>query len=234
MKKLVLSSCMVAILFFSCETLQDYIPTGLYLEEAELDISTITAGLKEALEIGTKNAVAAVSAENGYNLNPDIRILLHEELTEVDKRLRSLGLGNYIDDFIVEMNRSAEEAAKAATSVFVDAILAMSISDARAILEGGERAATDYFENRTRSELYGQFYPKVKAAMDKIGINQTFDFIIDRYNSIPLVRKVSFDLNDYIVNEALDGLFHTIAMEERKIRIDPAARVTELLKRVFS
>jgi hypothetical protein len=199
----------------------------------ELDEKTVIAGLKEALEIGTKNAVTIVSTEDGYFKNVEIKIPLPKDLEKVAKTVRDIGLGAQVDKFIKTMNRAAEKAAPKAVDIFVDAIKKMTIQDAMNILRGKDDEATRYFETHTRSKLYDIFKPIVKKVMDDVGVTAVFKLIMDSYNSLPYVKKTSFDLDDYVTNKALDGLFLMIAKEEKKIRKDPAARVTELLRKVF-
>jgi hypothetical protein len=199
----------------------------------QLDEKTIIAGLKEALSIGTKNAVSIVSRANGYLSNPKIYIPLPDELSEVASRLRQIGLGKDVDRFIEDMNHSAEKAATGAVDIFVDAVKKMTLTDAINILRGPDNAATKYFEDNTRAKLYGAFFPVIKDAMARIGVTKLYKFLIDAYNKIPFVQKKTYDLDRYITNKALDGLFYMVAGEEKKIRKDPAARVTELLRKVF-
>ncbi|MBN2443265.1 MAG: DUF4197 domain-containing protein [Spirochaetales bacterium] len=202
-------------------------------EPKGLDEKTIIAGLKEALEIGTGNAVKIVSQSNGYLKNSDIKIILPEELEDMADVLKKIGMKKDVDKFVNDMNHAAEKAAEGAADIFVDAIKKMTLSDARKILEGEDDAATRYFEDKTREKLYDVFFPVVKNAMDKVGITKLFKFLLDTYNGIPGVKKTRFDLNLYITNKGLDGLFFMLAKEEKKIRIDPVARVTDLLKEVF-
>ncbi len=199
----------------------------------QLDEKTIVAGLKEALEIGTNNAVKIVSRSNGYLGNAKIRIPLPDDLADVASKLRQIGLGKEVDKFIEDMNHAAESAATGAADIFVDAVRKMTLSDAVNILHGADNAATAYFEKNTRARLYNLFFPVVKNAMDKVGVTKLYKFLIDKYNMIPLVQKKTYDLDKYITNRALDGLFTMLSDEEKKIRKDPAARVTELLRKVF-
>lgn len=211
------------------DDIADFIPDG----KKPLDEKTIIAGLKEALEIGTKNAVKVVSKVNGYLKNRDIYIPLPKELEDFTDVLRKIGMKKDVEKFIEDMNHSAEKAAEGAVDIFVDAITKMTLKDARKILEGPDDAATSYFEKQTRGKLYDVFYPVVKTAMDKVGLTKLFEFLVDTHNSIPGVKKIKFELNEYITNKGLDGLFFMLAKEEKKIRDDPAARVTDLLKEVF-
>jgi len=199
----------------------------------KLDESTVISGLKEALEIGTRNAVDFLSTYNGFYDNPEVKIILPEELEKVDTALRKIGLEKKMDDFEESMNHAAEEATVLAAEIFVDAITNMSFSDAWGILNGSDNAATQYLEINYRSDLYNNFFPVVKKSMDEVGLTQIYKRILDKYNSIPFVEKKQYDLDSYITIKALDGLFLIVEREEKSIRVDPGARVTDLLKKVF-
>lgn len=199
-----------------------------------LDEDTIIAGLKEALEVGARNTVDKVSRTDGYYASPLIKIMLPPELKEFGEKLSDLGMERKVDEFVLSMNRAAENAANAALDIFVEAVLEMSLSDARSILRGADNAATVYFEEHTREQLAQIFLPHVSASMEQVGLTRMFKLLMDTYNAIPFVKKQSFDLDTYVTEKALDGLFTVIAGEEKKIRTDPAARVTELLRKVFA
>lgn len=199
-----------------------------------LDERTIVAGLLQALEIGSANASDRAAALDGFAGNPLIRVTLPPQLTEVDRTLRRIGLGRQMDDFVLRMNRAAEAASGEAVDVLVLAVRSMTFEDARVILTGPEDAATRYFDRTTRADLGHRFQPVVADAMQQTGLTSLFRFVIDSYNRLPLVEPTSFDIDDYVVNATLDGLFVLIAQEELAIRTDPAARVTELLRRVFA
>jgi len=194
---------------------------------------TFIAGLKEALDIGTKNAVSSVSKENGYFSNMNIKIPVPEELESVEKLLRKVGMGDRVDTFIVSMNRAAEEAAPQAVDIFVGAIRDMTVVDAYGIVKGDETAATSYFRDKTSLNLYNLFKPVVTESMAQVGVVRSYKRMMDQYNSIPFVRKIDVDLEDYVTDGALTGLFFMVGEEEKKIRKDPAARVTKLLQDVF-
>jgi hypothetical protein len=203
-------------------------------KEAKLDTQTIVRGLKEALQVGARNAVNQLGATNGYFKNRAISIPFPPDVRNVETRLRKIGLGSRVDEFILTMNRAAEEAAPKAFDIFIGAIKGMSFEDARNILySDNPRAATDYFEGKTRPALYKAFYPVVSNTLDQTGVTKIFQFLLDKYNSIPFIKKERFDLKDYVNNKALDGLFTVLAQEEKKIRKDPAARINDLLKKVF-
>jgi len=195
--------------------------------------SRIVAGLKEALEVGTERAVGQTSRPDGFLDNSSIRIPLPDQLATMGKGLRALGLGAEVDELEVAMNRAAEEASGEATAVFWDAIGQMSFSDARGILDGGPTAATDYFEKTTRDPLNARFGPIVAKRMETVGVVEQYQALADRYAALPFTEAPTAKLEQYVTDGALDGLFHVLGNEERKIREDPAARSTALLKEVF-
>ena len=195
--------------------------------------STVVAGLKEALAVGTQNAVGITSREGGYLDNPLIRIGLPGGLDKLAKGLRAVGFGGQVDELELAMNRAAEQAAGEATDVFVGAIRQMTFSDALGILDGGDTAATEYFERTTRPELASRFEPIVAEKMGQVGVVQSYDALLARYRSIPFTQSPSLDIRSYVTDRALDGLFTVLGEQERKIRTDPAARTTALLKQVF-
>lgn len=197
------------------------------------DESTTAAGLKQALSIGTENAVKSVSRTNGYFGNQAIKILMPEKIRKVADVLGKIGYQKQVDEFVLSMNRAAEKAAPKAKAIFIDAIKGMSIEDARKILGGGDTAATEYFEQKTRGKLYDEFKPVISSSMNQVGCTRSYKEMMGKYDSIPFVSKQSLDLDHYVTNKALDGLFYMVGQEEEKIRTDPAARVTDLLKTVF-
>ncbi len=198
-----------------------------------LDTATIEKGLREALEIGTKNAVKSLSLQDKFYTTPDLKILIPQELKDVDSKLRSIGLSKQMDDFNKKMNESAEKAIPKAEAILVDAIKKMSIEDARKILQGKDDEATQYLKRTQDQALYQAFYPMVKKVMDDTGFNSLYNSLISKYNQLPLVTKVNFNINDYITRKALEALYRYLAAEEKKIRTDVSARVTDLLKKVF-
>ncbi|MBN2062775.1 MAG: DUF4197 domain-containing protein [Deltaproteobacteria bacterium] len=199
----------------------------------ELSEGKIIEGLKEALEIGTGNAVKLVSKVDGYYNNPKIRIPLPGPVQRVENILRTVGYGPKVDDFLLSMNRAAEKAAPEAKSLFWESIKKMSFEDARKILNGKENEATLYFEDRTRNKLITLFKPVVNKSMSRVGVTNYYQQLDTKVRSIPFTEAFRFDLDQYVTDRALDGLFFMLAEEERKIRQDPVARVTDLLKEVF-
>jgi hypothetical protein len=199
----------------------------------ELSQSKIIEGLKEALEIGTGNAAGLVSKLDGYYKNPKIKIPLPESVQKVEKILRKVGFGSKVDDFEMSMNRAAEQAAPEAKALFTDTIKQMSFDDARKILNGKDNAATLYFKEKTWDRLYDKFKPIVNSTMSEVGATRYYQDLDKKVSSIPFADSMSFDLDKYVTDGALDGLFYMVAQEEQKIRQNPAARVTDLLKEVF-
>ena len=195
--------------------------------------ATVISGLKEALTIGTENAVNNVSRVDGYFSNENIRILMPEKIRMVADVMAKIGFQKEVDDFILSMNRAAEKAAPKAAAYFVDSIKEMSFGDAKKILTGGDTAATDYFREKTSSELYDVFKPIISSSMAEVGVTNRFKQMMKKYETIPFVKKESLDLDHYVTTSSLNGLFYMVGQEEKKIRTDPAARVTELLKTVF-
>ncbi len=194
----------------------------------------ITAGLKEALEVGTEKAVGLVSKPDGYYKNPAIKIPLPESVQKVEKLLRATGYGEKVDAFELSMNRAAERAAPEAKSIFWDAITDMNFDDAQKILNGQENAATLYFEDKTSGRLQEAFKPIVNDAMGEVGATRSFQDLNAKAESLPFGKSLSFDLDQYVTDGALKGLFKMLAEQEKQIRTQPAARVTDLLQKVFA
>lgn len=195
--------------------------------------STIISGLKEALAVGTDQAVNLTGRVDGFFRNAVIKILLPRELESVGKALRALGQGRLVDEFVLSMNRAAEKAAPQARRIFVNAIRAMTFDDARRILTGGDTAATDYFKARTADEIVDAFRPIIERSMDEVGATRQYKDLVKRFEAIPFGRRQALDIDEYVVGKALDGLFYMVGEEEKKIRRNPAARASEILRDVF-
>ncbi len=196
--------------------------------------SEVGDGLKEALKIGAKSATGKVSAENGFFGDALIKVLMPPEAKKVENTLRSMGMGDQVDKLILSMNRAAEDASTKAVDIFIDAIKSMTIQDAISILNGGDDAATRYLKSRTSAALTATFKPIIKQSLDKVNATQYWATVFDTYNQLPTTfKKVNPDLPAYVTERALNGVFVYIAKEEAKIRKDPAAQVTDLLKKVF-
>lgn len=198
-----------------------------------LDEQTVAEGLREALTVGTRRAGEQLSAEGGFSEDPLLRILIPEEVEGVTSRLRSIGLDDQVDAFETRMNRAAETASGEAFDVFAGVIRSLTIQDAFDVLNGPPDAATALFKERASADLRERFMPVVENSMEEVGLYATYENLVERYNAIPLVRPVDFDLEMYIVDETMSGLFSTLEQEEARIREDPLARSTALLKRVF-
>lgn len=200
------------------------------------DNGTVVSGLKEALAIGTERAVSTVSKPDGYFGNQMIKILLPERLQQAANLLAKVGYQKQVDDLVLSMNRAAEKAAPTAVSFFGDAIRAMTLEDAKGILGGGDTAATEFFEKKTRDRLFETFKPVVVKNMEQVGAARAYKEMLGRYEALPLASltgKPAMDLDSYVTNKSLDGLFKMVGEEEKKIRSNPAARTTDLLKKVF-
>ena len=219
-----------------CATLQESM--GDIMEpgtgDDELDESVVIAGIREALKVGTQNTVISTSRVDGYLGNELIRIAVPEQLESMVSTLRTVGLGSYVDDLEVGMNRAAERAAAEARDIFWSEIREMTVADAFGILNGDDTAATEYFRARTGAELRERFRPVIEEKMDETGLSRIYGQAADAYNSITFSGAPELvDLDEYVTDQALDGLFTVLAREEKKIRDDPTARTTELLKKVF-
>ncbi len=230
MKKFLLLFIVVPVVFTACEILKSLeLPSGTL----PLTTSEIIDGLKEALRVGTGNAVETLGQENGFYGSPLFRIPFPEEARIVEEKLRDLGMNKLVDDFIVTLNRGAEKAVTKAAPIFWDAIKQMTFDDARNILNGPENAATEYFRNHTSSQLTAAFKPDVAITLDQVQVTRYWTDITTVYNKIPFVKKVETDLAQYVTQKTVQAVFTRLAEEEKLIRIDPKARVTEILRRVF-
>lgn len=198
-----------------------------------LTTTEVSNGLKEALVNGVSKGTDLISKLDGYYKNPEIKIPFPQDVKMVETKLRALGMGKEVDKFVVTLNRGAEEAAKEAKPIFLAAIKQMTIDDAFAILKGQPDAATQYLKKTTTAQLKEKFKPIVQASLDKVQATKYYGDLVNQYNRIPFITKVNPNLNDYATDMAIQGLFTMIAKEEKSIRQDPAARTTDLLKKVF-
>lgn len=197
-----------------------------------LSTNTIASGLKEALQVGTERGVQKLSAANGFFQDAAIKILMPEEAQKVEQKLRAVGLGKQVDNAILTMNRAAEDASKNAAPIFLNAIKQMSITDAVGILKGGDSAATTYLKNKTTNNLTEAFRPVIQQSLAKVGATKYWNTIFTTYNRFT-TDKVNTDLSSYVTEKALAGIFHEVGLQEQKIRKDPMAQTTALLKTVF-
>jgi Protein of unknown function (DUF4197) len=194
----------------------------------------VSRGLKEALIQGTTKGTSLVSKLDGYFKNPEIKIPFPPDVKIVETKMRALGMGKQVDEFVLSLNRAAEDAAKEATPIFVDAIKKMTIQDASSVLKGEPDAATQYLKRTTTPALKEKFMPVVKNSLNKVNATKYYADLVGNYNRVPFVQKVNPELSSYATDMAIQGLFIMIAKEERNIRKDPLARTTDLLKKVFS
>lgn len=231
MKKFGLFSLVIALFLGfsmqSCEQLDDF-----------LQNDDTAAGLREALKISTDTTVNQAGRTNGYYLNPDIKILFPEDAQNIitvaqNNPISGAVLNPLIESFTQRINNAAEQAAPLAKDIFVETITNITISDALGILNGGDFAATNFLENNARPALYNAFKPIIEDKISAVGADNIWSQVTTTYNAVPLVTPVNTDINDYVTNKALDGIFTLIAKEEQKIRQDPLHRVTELLQKVF-
>ena len=238
MRRISLLLFFAAILAVSgCATLQKGMADVFKADSSRggsLDEPTVIAGIKEALRVGTQNTVLSTSKLDGFLGNQLIRIAVPEQMESMASALRKIGLGSQVDELEVGMNRAAELAAAEARDVFWNAITGMTVSDAFEILSGGDTAATEYFRDRSYASLKSRFHPIVQQKIEEIGLSRVYGRVADTYNNLPLAGTPRLvDLDEYVTDRALAGLFTVLAIEERKIRQDPIARTTELLRRVF-
>lgn len=197
------------------------------------DEGTNVAGIKEALAVGTERAVASLSRRDGYFGNQAVKILMPSSIRKVADVARMAGYQEQVDAFVLSMNRAAEAAVPMASRFFGDAIRDMTLDDARGILAGGDTAATEFLRGKTQDKLFAAFRPVVSKKVDEVGATRAYKAMMGRYEKVPLVGAQSLDLDDYVTGKALDGLFHMVGDEEQRIRANPAARTTDLLKKVF-
>lgn len=237
MKKKIILSILLVIL--SCQISQASFLDALKdtleaVSTPKADARKIDLGLKEALNVGVKNAIKYLGKNNGYFANQAVKILLPAEVQSAEKVLRGVGFGPLLDEFTLSMNRAAEKAAPLAADIFANAISNMSFDDANKILRGGNNAATDYLKGKTYDKLLTLFEPEVRKTMGEYKVTQQYYAITGKVQNLPLIGKtINLDVNHYVSEKALDGLFYMLAKEEADIRTNPKARVTSLLKEVF-
>jgi hypothetical protein len=230
MKKILI--IMMAVSLSSCAEMQQVM--NQFPQTQGIGGIDIAGGLKEALNNGISKQVTKLTATDGFYRNEAVKILLPEELRKVDAGLRRIGLNSLADEGLKVLNGAAEDAVKEATPIFVDAVRNMTFMDAKTILMGNESSATTYLQNSTSTALYGKFNPVIKSSFTKVGADKVWANIITKYNSIPLVNKVNPDLTDYVTNQALNGVFKMVAVEEKNIRTNLSARTSVLLQKVFA
>jgi hypothetical protein len=235
MKRIIISASFAVLIAFSgCDTAQQVLnslPTST-TTNGGLTTEQIVAGLKEALTVGTQNGTTKLSAVDGFFKDAAVKILMPPEAQKVVSTLQSVGFGSVVDKAVLSMNRAAENAAKSASPIFVNAIKEMTITDALGILKGGNQSATNYFKNKTTTALTAAFKPIVSKALQQTDATKYWNDVFSVYNQFS-TNKVNTDLTAYVTGKAIDGIFYQVGQEEIKIRQDPAARVTDILKKVF-
>ena len=235
MKKIAIITSIALILFGCAEmtSVLEEVNNVANSGSAPLTNTEVISGLREALTVGTNNSTALTSKLDGFYKNPEIFIPFPPEVVKVKEKVEALGMKKQVDEFVMTMNRAAETASKEATPIFVNAVKEMTIADGFAILRGNDNAATMYLKEKTSGQLIVKFNPVVKNAIKKVHVTKYWNPVITTYNKIPFIDKQNPNLDDYITTKAMDGLFIMIEKEEKKIRKDPLARVTDILKRVF-
>jgi len=223
---------LATIIAVSCAQLNSALQTTT-TTEVPLTENEVISGLKAALQKGIKEAAAQASKEKGYSGNSLIAIPFPPDAKKAEDKLRQIGLGSEVDKFILTLNQAAEQASEKSVDIFVDAIKQMSIQDAWGILKGEDDAATQYLKRTTSPRLTQEFQPIVSSALDQVNATNDYTDLVETYNKIPFVTKVNPDLEAYATEMAIEGLFTLVAQEEAKIRKDPLARTSEILKRVF-
>jgi len=237
MKKIL--SVILILVTVSCAQLNQLPLSKLSIPSSKpaLTNDEIVGGLKEALRVGTEHSAGLASATNGFYSNPQLFIPFPEEAIKVKNTLEKLGMNKQVNDFVLSLNRAAEEAAKGAAPIFIQAIQNMTFQDALGILKGGDNAATNYLREKTYDQLKAKFKPIVVQSISKVEVTKYWNPLASAYNKTTLLtgnEKVNPDLEDYITGKAVDGMFILIAQEELNIRKNPAARVTDILKKVFA
>ncbi|MFC2110522.1 DUF4197 domain-containing protein [Bacteroidota bacterium] len=231
-KKIILLLLVVQV--SACAELHTIVKNLPISTETVLTNTQIGNGLKEALNNGIQHQVSKLTEENGFYKNEAVKILLPAELQKVDKTLRDIGLGSLADEGLKLLNKAAEDAVKEATPIFIAAIKDMSFTDVKSVLLGSENAATTYLQNKTSADLMAKFNPVIKKSFDKVGADQIWTNLINKYNNIPFVKNVNPNLTDYVAQEALKGVFTMIAVEEKGIREKVQLRTSVLLQKVFA
>jgi hypothetical protein len=228
MKKIFTTLAFSSIFFTSCETLSG-LPNALGVTEAEA-----AEGIRQALQQGTSKGISVLNIQDGFFGNNAYKLFLPDDAIRVEKTLRTIGMGKQVDRAILQINRAAEDAVGYATPIFVDAIKEMTIADAINIIRGESNAATNYFRQKTRDKLVAAFSPVIDRSLVKLDATRYYSEIVTLYNNIPTtVKKINPDLTAYVVDKATMALFDQIEKEEANIRANPAARTTQILKKVF-
>jgi len=234
-KTILLTSAILLIVFSACTQRDLQRALGSVTGGTPLSMQQIVAGLKQALDQGVDRGTSLLARQDGFLGNALVRIALPPEAQTVANRLRPIpGFENVEQELIRLLNRAAEDAAASAKPIFMSAIRDMTISDARNILMGEKNAATQYLERTTSTQLFNAFKPIINSSLNKVNAVDYWQQVTSRYNQIPLVSPINTQLDDYVTQKAMEGVFKMIEIEERKIRENPAQRTTDLMRRVFS
>jgi hypothetical protein len=233
MKKIYFLGLVIVFAFSGCETAKNIMNSVGATENGSLTTAEVVDGLKTALELGTDSATSKLSSLNGFYKDAMVKILMPPEALKVEKTLRDVGLGSIVDKAVLSMNRSAEDASKYVGNIFLNAIKQMTIQDAFGILRGGNTAATNYLKEKTSDQLRAAFTPIVSKSLNSTNATKYWSDVFSAYNRFSN-KPVNTDLTAYVTQKALDGLFYKIGLEEQQIRQDPAARVKDILKKVFA
>jgi len=226
--KSIFTVIIVCFFFYGCDVIKQ-LPQSTGITEAEA-----AEGIKEALSQGLVKSVLQLNKKDGFFKDAFYKILIPEEARKIENTLRDIGLGSMVDKAILQINRGAEDAAGYAKPIFVDAIKRMDIGDAIGLVRNGDTSATHFFREKTTAQLVTAFTPVIKSSLDKVNATKYYGDMVNKYNSLPLVKKLNPDLTGYVTNKAINALFDLVAKEEKNIRSNFAARTTELLKKVFS
>lgn len=232
-KALIIFTCFFTVYFSSCTSAE----VNRFIQgasEAALSNEDVGNGLRDALVKGISIGADLAAKENGFYGNDLIKIPLPEELRNLESTMRRFGLGGEVDRVLLTINRGAESAAREAKPIFINAIRQLTIQDAFSILKGENDAATQYLKKTTSASLTDLFQPKIQASLDQVGATKNYSDLVNAYNALPTTQKINPDLNAYVTEKAIDGLFQLIALEELKIRENPAERTTAIMRRVFA
>ena len=225
--KRIFTMILLSSLFYGCDIIKQ-LPQMTGVTEAEAG-----EGIKEALSQGLAGAVLKLNREDGFFKDAFYKILVPDDAKKVENTLRDIGLGSMVDKAILQINRGAEDAAGYAKPIFVNAIKSMTIQDAIGLVRNGDTSATHFFREKTTAQLVAAFTPIIKSSLDKVNATRYYSDMVNKYNSIPLVKKINPDLTGYVTMKATNALFDLVAQEEKNIRNNFAARTTDLLKKVF-
>jgi hypothetical protein len=233
MRKIYLFGLVLLFSFTGCETAKTIMDSvGTTTGNGSLTTAEVVDGLKTALKLGTDSATNKLSQLNGFYADAMVKILMPPEAQDVENTLRKVGLGSVVDKAVLSMNRAAEDASKSVGNIFINAISKMTIQDAFGILRGGNTAATNYLKEKTTGKLTAAFKPIISKSLDNTNATRYWSDVFTTYNRFSN-KPVNTDLTAYVTQKALDGLFYKIGLEEQQIRQDPAARVKDILKKVF-